>query len=435
MVEKDNDQVKRVKYQKPRGTYDLFGRDFAFFDKVLEVCQKTAVSYGFERIETPILEDADLFAKGVGVGTDIVNKEMYVVKGRRGKNLALRPEGTASVVRAYIENGMTNRPKPVKLWYFGPFFRHERPQAGRYRQFWQFGFESLGRKNPVVDVQIIQIFFNVFSALKLKNLIVQINSIGCSRCRARYIKNLRSFLKSFKSAICTDCQKRLESNPLRVLDCKKDNCQEIINGAPQILDSLCKKCRFHFKEVLELLDGLQIPYKLNPFLVRGLDYYTRTVFEFFYDPKKDSEEPLLALGGGGRYDELVKLLGGRATPACGAAAGVERTVDLMKEKRVKLKLSSQPQFFLAQLGPSAKIRALVLFEQLRKANIPVVENFSRDSLKIQLANAHRLGIRYVLILGQKEVIENEIILKDMEKKTQKNIKLDKVVQELRKRLR
>lgn len=423
---------KKLKYQKPRGMYDILDQDFKYYDKVLSVCQKIAQIYGFERVETPILEQADLFSRGVGLGTDIVSKEMYAVKGVKTP-LVMRPEGTASIVRSYIENGMNSSPKPVKLWYFGPFFRHEKPQAGRFRQFWQFGFEILGKKNPVVDAQSVQIFLTILNKLGLKNLIVHVNSIGCSKCRTKYIKALKLFTRSNQKDICADCKNRLKSNPLRVLDCKKEKCQDVFKQAPQILDSLCKKCRAHFKEVLELLDSLEVPYQLDPFLVRGLDYYTRTVFEVFHQSSDPDQKPI-ALLGGGRYDELVETLGGRPTPGCGAAAGIERIVSLMKQKGVSVPKKKKPDVLIAQLGSLAKRKALVLFEELRKANILPAEDFSRDSLKAQLAKANRLGIKYALILGQKEVIDNEVILRNMERKTQKTIKLTKVVQELKKKL-
>jgi len=423
-----------MKCQRPRGTYDIIGKDFQYFDRIFEVCQKQAQFYGFERIETPIFEDAEIFNRGVGAGTDIVEKEMYLLKGEGEQVLALRPEATASIARAYIENGLTNLPKPVKLWCFGTFFRHEKPQAGRFRQFWQVDFEALGRKSPVIDVEIIQLFYSIFQKLGLKNLMTHVNSIGCPKCRGRYIKTLKSYLKSYQSNLCRDCRRRLKTNPLRVLDCKKEKCEKVLKESPQILDSLCKKCRAHLKEVLELLEALEIPYRLDPYLVRGLDYYNRTVFEIFFN-KENKEEGKVALVGGGRYDDLVKILGGVPTPACGGAAGVERLISLLKEQEIKLPQEEKPNIFLAQLGESAKGKALQLFEELRRANILTAEDLSRDSLRVQLARANRLGVKYVLILGQKEVIENEVILRDMENKTQESIKMEKVVSEIKKKLK
>jgi len=426
---------KKIKYQRSRGTYDILAEDFLYLNKVLKTCEKQAQFYGFSRIEPPIFENAELFTKGIGQETDVVGRQMYFLKGKKDKILALRPEYTASVIRAYIENGFNALPRPIKLWYFGPCFRHEKPQAGRFRQFWQFGFEILGRQNPVVDLQVIEISLNVLKKLGIKNLIVQINSIGCFRCRNRYIKNLVNFLRPHKNNLCRDCRRRIKGNPLRVLDCKKEKCQKIIAPSLQILDSLCKKCRYHFREVLELLDSLEIPYELNAFLVRGLDYYNRTVFEIFSKTESDKDNSPIALVGGGRYDELVELLGGRSTPACGSAAGVERIIDLIKKGGAEMSATKAPQVFLAQLGSTAKRRALALFEDFKKANILVAEDFSRDSLKNQLAKANRLGVRYVLILGQKEVIDNMIILRDMRKKSQKKIRLNNIIQEVKKKIK
>lgn len=408
---------------------DILGEDWKYFDKILEVCQDNAQFYNFSRIETPILEQSELFSKGIGLSTDIVEKEMYAFKTKGGDELALRPEGTAPVVRAYIEHGMSSFPKPIGLWYLGPFFRHESPQAGRFREFWQFGFESLGEKAPIVDAQIIQIFYNILKSLKIKKPMVEINSIGDAKCRPRFKRSLLDYLENYRSALCPDCKKRFRNNPLRVLDCKKEKCREITSGAPQFVDGLCRECHQHFMEVLEFLDALEIPYRLNPCLVRGLDYYTKTVFEFFEDEKAD------ALTGGGRYDDLVKLLGGKDTPACGAAAGIERIVEIMKERSVRLVQGPERQVFLAQLGALAKKKALVLVEELKKAKIPVLETLSKDALKSQLKRAHWLGVKYTLILGQKEALDREIILRDMKTGKQETIKLDKIVPELKKKLR
>lgn len=427
---------KKIKYQSPKGMHDLLPEDLEYFQKIFDVCDKIAKFYGFSRIETPILEEAELFTKGVGKNTDIVEKQMYILKTKGGDVLALRPEYTASVVRAFIEKGMEALPRPVKFWSFGPCFRYERPQTGRFRQFHHFNFEVLGEQSPVIDAQIIQIFLNILEELKLKNLLLQINSIGELKCRAHYKKILTGFLKSYQKGLCTDCKRRLKRNPLRVLDCKNEKCQRIIAQGPQIIDYLCKECRFHFKEVLEFLDALEIPYRLNPYLVRGLDYYTKTIFEIFMaNPSIELDSTQIALVGGGRYDVLSKILGGKDMPGCGAAAGVERIMDLMKEKKIKVNKEKPPQIFLAQLGTLAKRRALVLFEEFRKAKVPVYEAFSKDSLKLQLTRANRLGARYTLILGQKEALKGKIILRDMEKGTQKDLELGKIVATMKKQLK
>jgi len=330
---------------------------------------------------------------------------------------------------------MQNLPQPLKLWYFGPCYRYERPQSNRYRQFWQFGFEIFGEQNPVIDAQIIQIFCNILQELKLKNLIVEVNSIGDSDCRPYYKKLLANYFRSRESSMCNDCKRRLKENVLRVLDCKEEKCQPIKTEAPQILDHLCDECHSHFKEVLEFLDEIEIPYNLNSYLVRGLDYYTKTVFEIFAkEDSAGSDSTRLSLAGGGRYDKLVKLLGGKETPACGAAAGVERIVSLMKSQEIKFFKEPETQIFLAQLGNLAKRKSLKLLGGFRKAKIRVSESFGRDSLKAQLNRADKIKARYTLILGQKEALEDVIIVRDMNNGKQEIVKLNKVVAEMRKRL-
>lgn len=419
---------KKIRFQRPRGTYDILPEEQKYFDRIFDVCQKTMRFYGFERIETPIIEEAEIFSRGVGLTTEIVEKQMYVLKTRGGDRLALRPEGTAPVARTYIENGMEVLPKPVKFWYFGPFFRYEKPQAGRYREFWQFGLEVLGEDSAAIDAQIIQIFINILKDLKFKNLIVEINSIGDPHCRPYFKRLLLKYLKSFQTALCSDCEKRLKKNPFRILDCKEEKCRGVISQAPQIIEYLCKECHSHFKEVLEFLDELSIPYRLNSHLVRGLDYYTKTVFEIFEEEKKE------ALVGGGRYDGLVKLLGGRETAGCGGALGIERVIEIMKEKGISLPRERVPEVFLAQLGPLAKRKSLKLFEELRKANIPIAEAFGRDSLRVQLAKANKMGAKYALILAQKEALEDKVILRDMESGKQKVLGITGVAGELKNKL-
>jgi len=414
--------------------HDILPEEQKYFQRIYNICTDMAEFYGFKKIETPILEEADLFSRGIGLSTDIVQKQMYSFKTKGDDFLSLRPEGTAPVVRSYIEHGMFNLPQPLKLWHSGPFFRYESPQAGRYRQFWQFGFEILGEKSPVMDVQIIQIFYNILEKIHLKNLIVEINSIGDNQCRPYYKKLLGSYFKSRAQSLCPDCKRRLRENPLRILDCKEEKCQRIKAQAPQMIDHLCEECHNHFKEVLEFLDEIELPYRLNPYLVRGLDYYTKTVFEIYGDTGEDGRQD--ALVGGGRYDALVKLLGGKDTPAVGAAAGIERIIQVMKTRDIKIpKEGPEAKVFLAQLGELAKRKSLKLFEDFRKAKIPVFESFGRDSLKAQLNRANRLGIKYTLMLGQKEALEGTIIIRDMETGKQETATMEKVVREMKKRLK
>jgi len=421
------------KFQTLTGMHDVLPEDQVYFKKVQKAVESVSNYYSFQKIETPILEDAEVFTKAVGLDTDIVGKEMYTFRTKGGDVVVLRPEGTAPVMRSYIEHGMHNLPQPVKLWYMGPFFRYERPQAGRFRQFHQFGFEAIGESNPSIDGQIIQISYDILKELGFKNITIEVNSIGDSECRPYFKKILTSYFKSKKASLCADCQRRLKENPLRILDCKEEKCQMVKAGAPQIIDHLCENCHAHFKQVLEFLDELELPYVLNPYLVRGLDYYTKTVFEVV--EKSEDGTTLGTLIGGGRYDNLSKLMGGHETPACGCAGGIERIVTLIKSRNTPDKPNKdEAKIFLAQLGQLAKRKSMKLFEEFRVAKIPVAESFSKDSLKTQLRTANKLGIKWVLIFGQKEALEDFITLRDMDTGVQKEIKLNKVVEEMKSKI-
>jgi len=424
---------KKPKFQSPTGMHDILPENQGYFEKIYDVVKEIADFYQFQKIETPILEETELFSRGLGMATDIVGKEMFTLRTKGGDSLTLRPEETASIVRAYIQHGMFNLPQPIKFWHFGPYFRYEHPQGGRYRQFWQFGFEVLGEESAVIDAQIIQIFYNILKELKFKNLLIEVNSIGDSQCRPYYKKLLVSYFKSREMALCSDCRRRLRENPLRILDCKEEKCQPVKAAAPQMIDHLCEECHKHFKGVLEFLDEIELPYHLNPYLVRGLDYYTKTVFEIYEDSKEGKEQG--AIPAGGRYDHLVKLLGGKDTPACGGACGIERLINLMKTKKIRLPQPPLPKVFLAQLGDLAKKKSLKLMEDFREEGIQVVESLGRDSLKAQLGKANKVGIKYTLILGQKEALEGTMIIRDMEKGKQEIVKLEKIVREMKKRLK
>jgi histidyl-tRNA synthetase len=422
--------MPKPKFQTPKGMHDILGGNWKYFKRIFGVVEEIADFYNFERIETPVLEEAELFTKGIGLSTDIVQKEMFLLKTKGGDCLALRPEGTAPIVRAYIQHGMQSLSQPVKLWYFSQFFRYEHPQAGRFRQFWQFGFEILGEQNPALDAQIILIFFEILKELGFENLIIKINSIGDSFCRPYYKKTLVSYLKHRAYALCPDCKRRLKENPLRILDCKEDRCRQIISQAPQILNHLCENCKDHLKLVLEFLDELQLPYNLDPYLVRGLDYYTKTVFEIFEESEKG--RAIGALVGGGRYDNLAKILGGGEVPAVGGAGGVERIVELMKGKEIKLPKEKRAKIFFAQIGELAKKKSLKLIEEFRKEKIPIYESLGKDSLKAQMKLADKFGVKYVLIFGQQEALKDEILLRDMESGKQKKLRLKNLIKEIKK---
>ncbi|MDD5221523.1 MAG: histidine--tRNA ligase [Candidatus Pacebacteria bacterium] len=420
------------KFQSPTGMKDILPEEQVYFDAIEEVARKYASFYSFLRIDTPILEDYQLFAKGTGEATDIVEKQMYVLKTKGDEILALRPEFTPSLARSYFENGMIAWPHPVKLYTMGPVFRYEKPQAGRYRQFHQLNFETFGSKRPITDIEVIWLFYNILKDLKIKDLAVQINSIGDSQCRPYYKKVLVRYLKSQERNLCPTCKKRLKTNPLRVLDCKEEKCQKVISEAPQILDHLCDECKDHFKRVLEYLDDLEIPYILNPYLVRGLDYYTKTVFEIVSQSGPDGRQN--ALVGGGRYDDLLKLIGKKDIPACGGAMGVERVIALMKESGFKIQQAT-PQIFIAQLGDKAKTQTLKLMEDLRKMNILTESQLSKDSLTNQLKIANKLNVKFAVIIGEEEVLSKSVIIRDMSNGTQISASFDKAAEKIKQKIK
>ncbi len=418
--------------QSLRGFKDILPAEQPYWEFIRKTTESFYKGYGFSRIDLPILEEANLFIRSIGKQTDIVEKEMFSFVDQGQGVVVMRPEATASVARAYLNHGMINLPQPVKLFYFGPMFRRERPQSGRLRQFHQFGFEILGDINPVIDAQIIAIINNFFHEIGLDQVSIQVNSIGCPNCRGVYVKELVTYYRSKRKLICEDCKKRLTKNPLRLLDCKNPGCQFVRNEAPQIIDWLDEDCKGHFMKVVEYLDELNISYILNPHLVRGLDYYTRTVFEVW--PKEIKEGAQSALCGGGRYDGLIETLGGRPTPAVGVSVGVERVITQLRTNEVKIYTRVPPELFLAQIGDQAKVKALQLFEQLRQEHIEVAENFSKDSLKSQLELANRSQVKYALILGQKEVMDGTILIRDMESGVQEVIDFKKTVSEIKKKL-
>ena len=435
--EKPAPRNKNKSFSKLRGMKDVLFDEYRYRDLVINKATDLARVYGFKRIETPILENSEMYERSTGKETDIVTKEMYSFTDKNGERAALRPEATPSLVRAYIEHGMFSMPQPVKMLWFGPLFRHEKPQSGRLRQHTQFDLEIFGEEGPVADVQLILIVYNFFRELQI-DIQIQINSIGCKDCRGEYVDRLIEFYKERgkRSKLCDDCKKRLAKNPLRLLDCKEEKCMEMRADAPQIVDSLCDGCRNHFVKVLEYLDELDVPYNLNPFLVRGLDYYNRTVFEFW--PEEDGSDGSAlrqsSLGGGGRYDDLTHSMGGREIPACGFGIGIERVILKIKEKNIPLKKDTEDYIFLAQLGEQAKRKAFILFEELRRAGFSIRQAFTKDSLRAQLEEADRIGAKFSLILGQKEIIDGTILIRDMESGIQEIVDYKKVKSVIEKKL-
>jgi len=420
-------------YARLRGMKDVLFEEYKYWSLVKNKASEIAKIYAYRPIDTPIMEYLDLYERSTGKSSDIVTKEMYFFVDKSGERVALRPELTPGLIRAYIEHGMFNLSQPVKMFSLGPIFRHEKPQLGRYRQSTQIDFEIIGEVNPVADTQLILIAYNIFKELQI-DVQIQINSIGCKQCREEYIKKLLDFYKERgkRAKLCFDCKKRIIKNPLRLLDCKEEKCVEIRSEAPQIVDYLCEECRDHFIKTLEYLDDLGVNYSLNPYLVRGLDYYNRTVFEVW--STEDEQARQSALGAGGRYDDLVEHMGGRPTPACGFAIGLERTVLKIKDKNIPLKKEMGNDIFIAQLGDAARRKAMVLFEELRRAGFNVKQAFTKDSLKQQLEEGNRLAVKYSLIIGQKELFDGTILIRDMESGIQEVIDYKKIRSEIEKKL-
>jgi histidyl-tRNA synthetase len=436
----EKEEKKTIPIQSLSGMHDILPEEQFYYRRFEKIAEKLSNLYNFKRIDTPILESADLFIKGTGAGTDIVQKEMYSFRTKGGDWVALRPEGTPPVVRAYLEHGMMSWPQPVKLFYYGPYFRHESPQAGRYREFRQFGAEVLGESCASVDSEIIALIFNIIKKNGIKNLIVEINSLGCKKCNSKFETALIKYLKKFYNNLCQNCKRRANSNPLRVLDCKETACRKIIENAPQIIDYLCSECHNHFKEVLEFLDVLEIPYTLNPYLVRGLDYYSKTVFEILPVDKNIGEEnsekenektKKISLAGGGRFDDLVRAYSKRNLPACGAGIGVERVIEKLKELGVKPE-EEKSQVFLVQIGDSAKKISMKILEEVREANIKIEASLNEANLRDQLGRVDKLKIPIALILGQKEAAEGKILIRDMVSKQQDLVRISDLIPELKK---
>ncbi len=387
--------------QLVRGMRDLLPSDQPYWQAALAASASMAHAYAFDHIDTPILEETSLFVRGVGRATDIVEKELFSFETLGGEQVSLRPEGTASVVRAYVQHGMLNQPQPVKLWYAGPMFRYDRPQAGRFRQFYQVGFESLGDDDPVIDAQLMIMGWNILRELGI-DAIVRVNSLGNTESRANYRNALVAYFRSKKAKLSEDDKKRLLKNPLRLLDSKDPAVLEIKAEAPQIVDWLDEDSKARFMRVLEYLDEVGVPYQLDPYLVRGLDYYDRTVFEF-YSAGDEQELAQSALGGGGRYGGLVEQLGGRPTPAVGMSLGLDRVVSRMKDLQPGMKSADHCEIFLAQLGDLGRKKAMALFEEFRSAGVRTGEAFSKSNIKAQMEIANRRGAKWAVVIGQKEV--------------------------------
>lgn len=417
-----------------RGMRDVLNPEWPYRDRMFEIAKGISADYEYERIETPVIEEVGLFVRGIGKMTDIVEKEMYAFETAGGEKVSLRPEMTAPVARAYIQHGMVNRPQPVKLWYWSPAYRHDRPQSGRYRQFTQFGCECIGDKSSILDAQQIFIAWKVLDTLGI-DATVHINSIGTPESRTNYKNALVAYFRTKRSKLSEEDKKRLAKNPLRLLDSKDPAMEDLRSEAPQIVDWLDEESKAHFMQVLEYLDEVGVPYQLNPYLVRGLDYYTKTVFEIFPN-SEDPEVSKLALGGGGRYDGLLEVLGGNPTPACGFSLGVERVVNLLREKDPEFGSAVETRdVFVAQLGDQGRKRAFAIFEDLRSHGIRATCSLSKDAIKAQMELANKRGAKWAIIVGQKEVIDGTAIIRDMDAGTQETVDSKKIVQEMKKKLK
>jgi histidyl-tRNA synthetase len=397
-------------YRAPRGTVDVLPQEQPYWEHVRQTATRLCQLYGYSRVDTPIFEEAGLFVRGVGQATDIVQKEMYVFQDRGGEMMALRPEGTANVCRAYIQHGMHNLPQPVRLYYWGPAFRYDRPQAGRQRQFTHFGYEAIGEDDPALDAEIIELAWRLYQELGISDLTLQLNSIGDRNCRPRYLETLKAYYADKLVRLCPDCRARFQTNPLRLLDCKVEGCQPTIAAAPPFSDCLCEECAKHFQELRSYLEALGIPYTINPRLVRGLDYYTRTVFEI-QPPEQAAQN---TVGAGGRYDGLIEELGSRPTPGIGFATGVERIIANLKRAKVPIPASARPAVFVLCQTPAARSAAVRLASELRRAGIAAVMAVGGRSLKAQMRQADATGVLYAAILGEEELATGTVVLRRME---------------------
>lgn len=418
-----------------RGFRDVLPDEQWHWDRLEAEARNLAKSYGFGRIQLPALEYASLFERTLGKETDVVSKEMFVFEDQGGDRLAMRPEGTAQVARAYIEHGMVNLPQPVKMWYFQPFFRHERPQHGRYRQFWQVGFEAIGSIEPIIDAQVMLMCHRFCKDLGI-DVTLHVNTLGTPQSRKEYLTHLVAYFKQHKNKLSEVDKKRLLKNPLRMLDSKEPGMEELKAGAPQIVDYLDPESKAHFMKVLEYLDEADVQYTLNPHLVRGLDYYAHTIFEIMMTNPPTEEMAAIALGGGGRYDGLVPMLGGRENiGAMGAALGVERVILAAKSLGIHQPAEEKKvDVFFCQLGDAARRKGLATFERLREGGIGCAEAFGKGALKSQLELADKMKAKLALILGQKEVLDGTIIIRDMDSGAQEIVDVEKVVGILARRL-
>jgi len=412
-------------YKAPRGTYDILPADSVRWQELRRIFSEIARSFGYEEITTPIFEQSDLFERSSGESSDVVQKEMYRFTDKRGRTFALRPEGTAPVVRAYIENHLDQKGNN-KLYYWGPMFRYDRPQAGRYRQFYQYGLEFIGSDNTYFDAEIISFLWSFLSGLGLKNLRLEINSVGCPNCSKDYDLALQTYFRLHLPELCPDCQRRFETKPRRLLDCKVPACKAIATGAPSQLDYLDHACKDNFQAVQDYLNKLEVPFVINPKIVRGLDYYTNTAFEVIYEGLGAQN----SIAGGGRYNGLIEQAGGKPTPAIGFAGGIERLLLALENEGISLGEESLPDLYVVAMGEAARDMILPELGRLRRAGIRADYDPDKASFKAQLKAANNSRAKYALIVGEDEVNTGMVMLKDMQSGEQVSLSLTELPSKL-----
>jgi histidyl-tRNA synthetase len=415
-------------YQAARGTSDILPEEQPYWRYIEQKAADICRLYGYLRIDTPIFEDTSLFSRSAGESSDIVQKEMYTFEDRGGNSLTLKPEGTPPVCRAYLQHGMYNQPQPVKLYYITPIFRYDRPQAGRYRQHYQFGCEAIGEADAALDAEVIEMAWQFFKSLGLTRLSLQINSIGCKQCRPRYLAELTDYYAEYKATLCKDCKTRLEKNPLRLLDCKQEGCLRLAEAAPRNTDYLCTDCKEHFNKLEKYLKLLGIPFEVNHRLVRGLDYYTRTVFEI--QPEEEGGQS--ALGGGGRYDDLIEELGGKSTPGIGLGIGIERTIINLRKENIKVPIFPRLKVLMTNVGEEARDESMKIAAMLRREGISATGTAGGKSLKAQLRQANSMGVRYAIIIGEDELKTRMVTVRDMADSSQKTMPVNDLASFLKK---
>lgn len=403
--------------QKLKGTKDILPTEITKWQYVESVAKKIFENYGYNEIRVPVIEATELFQRGVGETTDVVQKEMYVFEDKGGRSVSLRPEGTAGVVRAYLENGMASLPSPVKLYYSMPMYRYENVQKGRQREFHQIGAELIGTSSYLADVEMIEMINNYIKKLNIKDIELRINSIGCKTCRKEYQNALKDFIRPNLDKYCDTCKTRFEKNPMRILDCKEENCKKLNEGAPKITDYLCEECKTHFTNVQDMLKNIGIDFIVDTSIVRGLDYYTKTVFEFV------SKIDGLTVFGGGRYDGLVEELGGVSTPAVGFAVGEERLIDVFDSNNRDLNLEKNMDIFVAYIGEEANLFTTKLVNELRDNGIYAEKDIMQRSLKAQFKYADKKNAKYVITIGENEIKNAKAELKDMQTGNTKEVEI------------